>query len=110
MEIKNLTGHELVKQAGETIIGTGSGLKAQHAQAELTRRLIESIDNLNKETSRYSMALINLTIILFVIALIQLMVSIYTSSTSWMTTSFLLILLGLILYLVLNYLFKSKTN
>jgi len=66
------TNEELVRDAGETVIGTPSGLKAQHAQAELTKRLIISIDNLNKTTSCYSKVLIWLTVALGILAVIQI--------------------------------------
>ena len=47
-EISKMENEDLVKLAGGTVIGTPSGLKAQHAQAELTKRLLESIGELNK--------------------------------------------------------------
>lgn len=70
--ISTQSNEELVKSVGETVIGTPSGLKAQHAQAELTRRLIISIDDLNRTTSYYSKVLIGLTIALGILAIIQI--------------------------------------
>lgn len=70
--ITNTPNEELVKQAGETVVGTPSGLKAQYAQAELTRRLMNSINNLNKISSKYSQRLIWLTIVLGILAAIQI--------------------------------------
>lgn len=63
---------ELVRRTSETVIGTPSGLKAQHAQAELMRRLIVSVDRLNASTSYYSKVLIWLTLILGILAVIQI--------------------------------------
>jgi len=80
----NLTNEKLVELAGETVIGTTSGLKAQYAQAELIKRLMDSINGLNKTTSRYSDKLLGLTIVLFFIAFVQLTVSLKSFFDSWM--------------------------
>lgn len=71
-EIISKTNDELVKDAGQTVIGTVSGLNAQHAQAELTRRLIHSIKHLDETTAYYSKVLIWLTVVLGIFALIQI--------------------------------------
>lgn len=70
--ITSKTDEGLVEDAGQTVIGTPSGLKAQHAQAELTRRLINGIKHLDETTARYSKVLIWLTIGLGIFALIQI--------------------------------------
>lgn len=41
---------EVVEAAGRTVIGTPSGLVSQQAQAELTKRLIDSNESLRKAT------------------------------------------------------------
>ena len=74
--IEDKTEEELVDDIGGTVIGTPSGLKAQFAQAELTRRLILSIRDLNRTTSRYSVTLIALSIVLGLIAITQIIVTI----------------------------------
>ncbi|MFZ2414449.1 MAG: hypothetical protein WAW33_00350 [Minisyncoccia bacterium] len=79
----DLSNEELVELTGKAVIGTPSGLEVQHAQAELTKRLMMSINNLNSSSTRYSEKLIDLTIILFVIGLLQLIVSIKTILASW---------------------------
>lgn len=66
-----ISDKELVELAGSTVVGTTSGLKAQHAQAELTRRLMDSIKSLDKTTSRYSNVLVILTVILVMITIYQ---------------------------------------
>lgn len=71
-EMLKKTDEELVGDAGRIVIGTPSGLGAQHAQAELTRRLIRSIDNLNTNTSYYSKILIGLTVAIGVLTLFQI--------------------------------------
>lgn len=71
-EIPLKTDEELVGDAGRVVVGTTSGLQAQHAQAELTRRLINSIKHLDATTSRYSRVLIWLTVELVIFALIQI--------------------------------------
>lgn len=57
-EISKMKDEELVKLAGGTVIGTPSGLKAQHAQAELSKRLMNAITDLNATSSKYSGRLI----------------------------------------------------
>lgn len=47
------------------------------AQAELTRRLIKSMNTLDKSTSRYSKIIIGLTLVLLLVALMQITVSIW---------------------------------
>lgn len=71
-DITSKTDEELVKDVGKTVIGTPSGLKAQYSQAELMRRLIFAIDNLNRTTSYYSKVLILLTITLGVLTVVQI--------------------------------------
>ena len=74
--IEDKTEAELVDDIGKTVIGTPSGLNAQFAQAELTRRLILSIKGFNRTTSRYSVILIALSIVLGLIAITQIIVTI----------------------------------
>jgi hypothetical protein len=75
--IKNKTDEELVEIAGVDILegnlNVSSGIR-QGAQAELTRRLMESIRNLNETTSKYSKILIWLTISLVFFALVQILI------------------------------------
>lgn len=70
--IEDKTEEELVDDIGRNVIGTPSGLNAQFSQAELTRRLLVGIEDLNKATSRYSKIIIILTIVLGVFAIIQI--------------------------------------
>jgi hypothetical protein len=84
-DIKNKTDEELVEIAGKDMLkisSVDSGIR-QKAQAELMRRLMNSIKDLNKTTSKYSKVLICLTVILivltallFIVAVIQICVSI----------------------------------
>jgi hypothetical protein len=83
-DIKNKTDEELVEMAGMDILEglVSSGIR-QKAQAELIRRLMNSIKDLDKTTSKYSKVLIWLTVILivltallFIVAVIQICVSI----------------------------------
>ena len=76
--IKNKTEEELVEIAGEDMLKIGSvdsGIR-QKAQAELMRRLMNSIKDLNKTTSKYSKVLIWLTALLLVIAVIQIIIAV----------------------------------
>lgn len=81
--MKNLSNEELVKYAGQTVIGTPSGLAAQEAQAELTRRLIVSNNSLrdatlenNGITRKFNEGMLILTIILTLLAGLQIVASI----------------------------------
>lgn len=71
------------KQSAEELIqeiyqwGSGSGVDNSHreaAKAELTKRLLCSIVELDKSTRHYSRWLIGLTIVLGILALVQIVV------------------------------------
>ena len=107
----NTTDEELVELAGSSIIGTPGGLKAQHAQAELTRRLMISINNSSKETSRYSDRLLDLTILLFFLAVIQIIISLKFASTSleeWAIYSIIVICAISYIVIDINKIKKNK--
>lgn len=81
-DTRNMHVDQLVELAGDTVIGTPSGLGAQRAQAELNRRLIEALNDSKDSTEKYSKkieyltwALVILTIILVIIAVIPFLVS-----------------------------------
>ncbi len=76
---KERTDDQLVEDIEDHIIGTGSGRIAQGAQAELTVRLINTIESLDKTTSNYSEKLLNASLILLLITLVQLMVSVFST-------------------------------
>ena len=74
-----MTVDQLVELAGETVIGTPSGLKSQKAQAEINRRLIEALNDSKESTKEYSKrlefltwVLVGLTIILVIIGALTL--------------------------------------
>ncbi len=79
MEFKNKKDEELVNLASETVIGTTSGLKSQGAQVEMMRRLKDSIEKFDGNTTRWSRVLTFVTIALLIIAIIQLVISIFLS-------------------------------
>lgn len=98
--IQELTDEELVEIAGKTVIGTQSGLNAQYAQAELTRRLMKNIANLTGETAMYSKVLVGLTLLLAVVAVFQLATTVVPASApGWYKLVLLNILLVISLYL-----------
>jgi hypothetical protein len=76
-DIENKTDKELVEMAGMDILegSVSSGIR-QKAQAELIRRLMNSIKDLDKTTSKYSKVLIGLTIALLIVAVFQIWISI----------------------------------
>ncbi len=99
--IEKLKNEELVKIMGEKVIGTPSGLDAQHAQAELNRRLIDGINNFNKSTTDYSKRMIAVTIILLVVAMVQLVISIFLSDLNpWAAAGVEIFALGVIIYFI----------
>jgi hypothetical protein len=109
--IKELSDEKLVEIAGLPIPGQGQPDSRQiQAQAELTRRLMGSINNLNKETSRYSQTLVDLTVVLFVLGFFQLLVAIKSASSpedEWDWTILTIVVLGTF-YLTLWLIFRKK--
>ncbi|TAK57001.1 hypothetical protein EPO17_03160 [Patescibacteria group bacterium] len=67
---RQMTVDELVEHAGNTVIGTPSGLNAQKSQAEINRRLIEALNASKDSTDNYSKKLIWLTWALVVLTII----------------------------------------
>lgn len=74
MDPKNLSDDKLVE--------TGGAGGPRGAHIEMMRRLKNSIEKLEKSTSRYSQVLILLTLILMVVGLMQLVTSIFVSDLS----------------------------
>jgi hypothetical protein len=110
-EINGISDVELVAFAGSTVIGTSSGLKAQHAQAELTRRLMETIREANKSTTRHSTVTLGFTFVLFVTAILQLAAAIFSLPFEMFTqiSSFIVafIIIGYTFWLIERDLFKK---
>ncbi len=82
-EIKNLSDEELVEQSGSWPWGVSSEVKDRRAQAEMVRRLKDSIDKMSSSTNFYSDRLLDVTILLFLVGVMQLLVSLRTISESW---------------------------
>ncbi len=68
------------------------------ASDELTRRrihkLMDSINGLNDSTEKYSKVLVALTLILIVVAIMQITISAMTIPESWMVRIFVVIIFG----------------
>jgi len=105
--IEDKTEAELVDDIGKTVIGTESGLKAQFSQAELTRRLIVATRDLNRATTEYSKKLVNLTYILFLVALIQLIVSVFSMPIPVWLRFFIWIVLLFFIFSEIKLLYKK---
>lgn len=73
-ESSEYSDDDLVRASTETVGGAPSQ-RSLFAQSELRRRLMESIRALDRTTSRYSQILIGLSVVIGLIALIQLCVS-----------------------------------
>jgi hypothetical protein len=113
--IKNKTigeesSKDLVRIAGETVIGTPSGLKAQHAQAELTKRLTDSINRLNSSTTFYSDRMLELTIFLFVLGSIQIVISLRSVVSTTLQWAFGSVLFLFFLYRLVQEIIGGKRN
>ena len=86
--IKNKTDEEIVD-----FLSLAPGHSHEiSAQAEMMRRLKNTIQDLDKNTMRYSRRLIDLTILLFFVAFCQVLISIMAVPLTWLAR----ILLGMI--------------
>ena len=85
--MKDLSNEDLVQIAGSRVIGTSGGVKAQQAQAELNKRLIESLEKLGENFSKSSVATakfnkvtLDLTITMVFLAMLQIFTSAFSAS------------------------------
>lgn len=104
MNYKNTNDEEVVEAAR-----TGIHKESYAAQAEMMRRLKNSIEKLDKSTTKYSKILILLTLVLLAVALAHLITSIFLSDISSLdkfTTE--VIALGTIFFLIL-YILREKS-
>jgi len=110
LDTKEYPDQELVSMHSETIGGQQSQ-NSLWAQAELTRRLIESNRNLSKSNDEYSERLLRLTIILALIAVMQLLAAVFaldiTLYTKYIVTGLAMFLIGYAAYDSFKE-FKSK--
>lgn len=75
---RGMTVDQLVELAGETVVGTPSGLKSQKAQAEINRRLIEALNASQESTKQYSERLERLTWVLVALTVVLVIIGIWT--------------------------------
>ena len=90
------TDEELVNYCAEGMV------YANAAQVEMMRRLKNAIENLDKNTKIYSGKLIDLTILLFFVALIQVLVSIMATPQSWITKISMSIIVMYAIYFIVR--------
>lgn len=96
---KDFSDEALVLASTETIGGAPSQ-KSLWAQAELTRRLMESIRRLDQTSENYSRKLLLLTIVLSLIALEQLAVTIFPLPNSfWQRCAWGILAIASVIYL-----------
>jgi uncharacterized membrane protein YiaA len=74
---EDLTNEHLVRMIAQSEAGVQTGVTVEHGKAELTKRLIEKLDNLDKTTEHYSQRVLILTFVLLFIGLGQLAVAIF---------------------------------
>jgi hypothetical protein len=91
MPMKNLRTQEVARIAGQPArAGLYANDESKEAQAELTRRLIESNEGLrnateenNKATSKYNGTMFDFTIILTFLAALQIVVAVLPNDMHW---------------------------
>ncbi len=118
--MQNFSNEELVKIAGQTGVGTISGLKSQEAQAELNKRLIESLKNLSnkldesaQDTEKYNFVIVNLTIAMMFLAVVQVVVSVLALNATWLIRGLYVLIALVVIVLTLKNMKKrsrSKTK
>ena len=106
--IGDLKNEELVKLSGETVIGTPSGLRAQHAQAELTRRLIKTLNEFSRSSDRYSRRNLILSIALFFIGYLQLITTLIAIEMNNLIKIILFMTIILSIYFLVVWLLKNE--
>ena len=79
----DLNDKDLVRMIAQSDASVKTGVSVEHGKAELNRRLMESIKNLDKTTTTYSKKIYILTFVLFFLGLGQLVVSIFTLGLNW---------------------------
>jgi cytochrome c-type biogenesis protein CcmH/NrfG len=85
---RDMTVDQLVELAGETVIGTPSGLKSQKAQAEINRRLIEALNESRDSTNKYNEKLLFLTWVLLFLTIILTVLAIQTFKLQRLQTKY----------------------
>jgi len=107
---RDLTVDQLVELAGEAVIGTPSGLKSQKAQAEINRRLIEALNDSNKSATKYSKILVILTVVLFFVAVMQFIATVFPSPKNWQSSLVVLAVLFVGVFLIVRKLSKDQNT
>ena len=81
--LNDLSDIELIEELDRGTFGSGEAYN-NLIKALLDKRLKTAIQDLNRNTMRYSRRLIDLTILLFFLALIQTLISIMAIPESWL--------------------------
>lgn len=76
IDTRGMTVDQLVELAGSTVVGTPSGTKAQKAQAEINRRLIEALNDSKESTKKYSQKIECLTWVLVALTIILVIIGV----------------------------------
>ena len=86
--------------------------KASLASEELTRRslvsLQKSLEESNKSTKRYSRHMFDLSILLFIVALVQVFISVMSIPESWFVRILILAVAGYAIYFAARRIFESR--
>ncbi len=95
MDYKDKTDEELVEESGRA-------RSIDSAPVEMMRRLKNAIEKLDQNTGRYSRKMVDLTILLFIVTLIQIIISLGVISATYREWIFLSILVLYIIYFVIR--------
>jgi len=99
MSYEDKTDKELVDEAGRARL-------IDSAPVEMMRRLKNAIQDLDKNTKNYSGKLIDLTILLFFVALIQVFISVIAIPETWLIK---ILIFGTVVY-VIYYIVRRITE
>lgn len=103
MDLKDIKDEELVKE-----IERANNFGSRAIQAEIMVRLKGSIDKMSRSTDFYSDRLLDLTILLFLIAFVQLLISFRPLLNSWGQWIIAAIIFSLGMYFILQSMLKDR--
>jgi Ca2+/Na+ antiporter len=103
MDHKNVTDDEIVEASR-----TGIHKESYMAQTEMMRRLKNSIDKMSKSADFYSDRLLDLTILLFLIGIVQILISLRAISESWNQWAWLAAIFMFALYRFVMFISKER--
>ena len=102
MDSEDKTDENLVKEAD-------AGLRGQGAVTEMMRRLKNSIEKFNKNTTEYNRIMFELTLVLIVLAILQIIIPIFLDGRPWIAV-FVEVLIFLIVIFGSRFILKKGSG